>query len=95
MGIVSGGLDALETIGRKTVDLISEGDPGIITSSMSIFSFDICLGLQKKRAMLRGRGGGGSTLSQLLSEAKERVEQSKEEVRPVMTDSFLYATIFV
>ena len=28
MDIVSGGLDALETIGRKTVDFISEGDPG-------------------------------------------------------------------
>lgn len=28
MNIVSGGLDALEVIGRKTVDIISEGDPG-------------------------------------------------------------------
>ena len=25
---MSGGLDALEAIGRKTVDIISEGDPG-------------------------------------------------------------------
>ena len=28
IGIMSGGLDALEAIGRKTVDIISEGDPG-------------------------------------------------------------------
>lgn len=28
MNIVTGGLDALEVIGRKTVDIISEGDPG-------------------------------------------------------------------
>lgn len=28
MTLVTGGLDALEVIGRKTVDIISEGDPG-------------------------------------------------------------------
>lgn len=26
--LVSGGLDALETLGRKTVDVLTEGDPG-------------------------------------------------------------------
>ena len=26
--LVSGGLDALETLGRKTVNVITEGDPG-------------------------------------------------------------------
>ncbi|XP_019854949.1 PREDICTED: protein FAM114A2-like isoform X1 [Amphimedon queenslandica] len=36
--LLSGGLDALEVIGRKTVDIISEGDPG----------------LRKKRALLTG-----------------------------------------
>ena len=28
MSLVTGSLDALEVIGRKTVDIISEGDPG-------------------------------------------------------------------
>ena len=27
---MSGGIDALEAIGRKTMDVISEGDPGMI-----------------------------------------------------------------
>lgn len=27
-GLVSGGLDALETIGKKTMEVLSEGDPG-------------------------------------------------------------------
>ncbi len=28
-GLVSGGLDALETLGKKTMDVLSEGDPGM------------------------------------------------------------------
>ena len=28
-GLVSGGLDALETIGKKTMEVLSEGDPGV------------------------------------------------------------------
>lgn len=28
-GLVSGGLDALETIGKKTMEVLSEGDPGL------------------------------------------------------------------
>lgn len=27
-GLVSGGLGALETIGKKTMEVLSEGDPG-------------------------------------------------------------------
>ena len=27
-GLVSGGLDALETLGKKTMEVLSEGDPG-------------------------------------------------------------------
>ena len=30
-GIVAGGLDALELLGKKTIDVISEGDKGILS----------------------------------------------------------------
>ena len=28
-GLVTGGLDALETLGKKTMEVLSEGDPGL------------------------------------------------------------------
>ena len=39
---MSGGLDALEAIGRKTVDIISEGDPGMFLTSIIIIGF-VCI----------------------------------------------------
>ncbi|CAG9128841.1 unnamed protein product [Plutella xylostella] len=66
--VISGGLDTLETIGKKTMEVLQDGDPG----------------LAKKRAMLGLDPGDKPVLSQLLREAKERADeedQVREEKR--------------
>ncbi len=69
---MSGGLDALETLGKKTMEVLSEGDPGKYNTcsgqSKEYSCFYILEGLARKRAML-GMGASPS-LSQLLMEAK-------------------------
>ncbi|KAJ8927143.1 hypothetical protein NQ314_020416 [Rhamnusium bicolor] len=62
--VISGGLDTLETIGKKTMEVLQEGDPG----------------LKKKRAFLK-LSGEKPVLSQVLREAKNRVEQENEMVK--------------
>ncbi|XP_072231767.1 protein FAM114A2 [Leuresthes tenuis] len=57
--VITGGLDALEFIGKKTMDVIAEGDPGF------------------KRT--KGLMNRNSTLSQVLREAKEKVELQMAE----------------
>eukprot|EP00118_Oscarella_pearsei_P011352 m.75782 g.75782 ORF g.75782 m.75782 type:complete len:529 (+) comp35955_c0_seq1:31-1617(+) len=62
--IVSGGIDALEALGRKTMDVLSDGDPG----------------LRKKRAALKElTGASRPVLSQLLHEAKNKAESEAAE----------------
>ena len=36
--LVAGGIDALEYLGKKTVDIISEGDPGLRSKRGNMFS---------------------------------------------------------
>ncbi|XP_013192717.1 protein FAM114A2 [Amyelois transitella] len=66
--VISGGLDTLETIGKKTMEVLQDGDPGLV----------------KKRAMLGLESGDKPVLSQVLREAKEKAEEDdrrKEEKR--------------
>lgn len=60
--MISGGLDTLETIGKKTMEVLQDGDPG----------------LAKKRAMLGLDPGDKPVLSQLLREAKERADEEDQ-----------------
>lgn len=48
--LMSGGLDALEFIGKKTMDVLAEGDPG----------------LRQKREKLTGKGASLSQVSRIL-----------------------------
>lgn len=57
--VISGGLDTLETIGKKTMEVLQDGDPG----------------LAKKRAMLGLNPGDKPVLSQVLREAKAKAEE--------------------
>lgn len=66
--VISGGLDTLETIGKKTMEVLQDGDPG----------------LAKKRAMLGLGAEDKPVLSQLLREAKAKADEEdkiKEEKR--------------
>lgn len=56
--VLSTGLDTLEVIGKKTMEVLQEGDPG----------------LKKKRALLLGGNDDTVILSQVLREAKEKAE---------------------
>lgn len=50
--VITGGLDALEFIGKKTMDVIAEGDPG----------FKKTKGLMTRNATLSQVGGPGSDM---------------------------------
>ncbi|GBP17735.1 Protein FAM114A2 [Eumeta japonica] len=66
--VITGGLDTLETIGKKTMEVLQDGDPGLV----------------KKKAMLGLDAGDKPVLSQLLREAKEKAEEEdriREEKR--------------
>lgn len=77
--VIAGGLDTLETIGKKTMEVLQDGDPG----------------LAKKRAMLGLDSGDRPILSQLLREAKEKadeediIREAKKEAKEVH-----YETLF-
>ncbi|XP_050355557.1 protein FAM114A2 [Nymphalis io] len=57
--VIVGGLDTLETIGKKTMEVLQDGDPG----------------LAKKRAMLGLDPGDKPVLSQVLREAKAKADE--------------------
>ncbi|XP_075982174.1 protein FAM114A2 [Anticarsia gemmatalis] len=71
--VISGGLDTLETIGKKTMEVLQDGDPG----------------LAKKRALLGLGAGDKPVLSQVLREAKakadeeDKVREEKREAKEV------------
>lgn len=69
-GLVSGGLDALEFIGKKTMGVLAEGDPG----------------LHEKRKTLAGSGPSLSQILKEAKDASETAaaEASGEEPRPVI-----------
>lgn len=54
---MAGGLGALETIGKKTMDILSEGDPGEVTSpaTQHLSLVAMVTGLRKKRELLSGK----------------------------------------
>lgn len=71
---MSGGLDALENLGKKTMEVLTEGDPGELSQvvhgliCVKIIIFVDVAGLREKRSMMGG--GKTPTLSELLQEAK-------------------------
>ncbi|XP_072945433.1 protein FAM114A2 [Epargyreus clarus] len=71
--VIAGGLDTLETIGKKTMEVLQDGDPG----------------LAKKRAMLGLDSGDKPVLSQVLREAKQKadeedkIKEAKREAKEV------------
>ncbi|XP_047027820.1 protein FAM114A2 [Helicoverpa zea] len=71
--VIHGGLDTLETIGKKTMEVLQDGDPG----------------LAKKRALLGLGANDKPVLSQVLREAKakaeedDRVREEKREAKEV------------
>ncbi|CAG9782518.1 unnamed protein product [Diatraea saccharalis] len=71
--VIAGGLDTLETIGKKTMEVLQDGDPG----------------LAKKRAMLGLDPGEKPVLSQILREAKakadeeDKIREEKREAKEV------------
>lgn len=69
-GLVSGGLDALEFIGKKTMGVLAEGDPGLL----------------EKRKTLAGSGPSLSQILKEAKDASETAaaEASGEEPRPVI-----------
>ncbi|XP_014360642.2 protein FAM114A2 [Papilio machaon] len=77
--VLAGGLDTLETIGKKTMEVLQDGDPG----------------LAKKRAMLGLDSADKPVLSQVLREAKakadeeDRIKEQKREAKEVH-----YETLF-
>ncbi|XP_068623087.1 protein FAM114A2 [Battus philenor] len=77
--VLAGGLDTLETIGKKTMEVLQDGDPG----------------LAKKRAMLGLDSAEKPVLSQVLREAKakadeeDKIKEQKREAKEVH-----YETLF-
>ncbi|CAH2230577.1 protein FAM114A2 [Pararge aegeria] len=77
--VLAGGLDTLETIGKKTMEVLQDGDPG----------------LAKKRAMLGLDSGDKPVLSQVLREARakadeeDQMKEAKREAKAVH-----YETLF-
>ncbi|CAH0389049.1 unnamed protein product [Bemisia tabaci] len=71
--VLTTGLDTLETIGKKTMEVLQEGDPG----------------LKKKRAKLREfvAEPGKPVLSQVLREAKEKAETSSRKNESALIES--------
>ncbi|XP_052744819.1 protein FAM114A2 [Bicyclus anynana] len=60
--VIAGGLDTLETIGKKTMEVLQDGDPG----------------LAKKRAMLGLDSGDKPVLSQVLREARAKADEEDQ-----------------
>ncbi|XP_066245532.1 protein FAM114A2-like isoform X1 [Euwallacea similis] len=77
--VITGGLDTLEAIGKKTVEVLQEGDPGF----------------KKKRAFLKLDKMGKPNLSQILREAKEMAEKESEPLKQENKRKFKnYETLF-
>lgn len=74
--VLSGGLDTLEMIGKKTMDILTEGDPG----------------LRKKRSMFDGKANLSEILREAKAKAeKEALDQeTSEESRDTVNYSKLF-----
>uniref|UniRef100_A0A131XC83 Protein FAM114A2 n=1 Tax=Hyalomma excavatum TaxID=257692 RepID=A0A131XC83_9ACAR len=73
--VLSGGLDTLEMIGKKTMDILTEGDPG----------------LRKKRGMFEGKTSLSEVLREAKMKAEKEAEERKaEEAEEVVNYSKLF-----
>lgn len=65
--VISGGLDTLEGIGKKTMNILQENDAGLLS----------------KRKLLGMGNDDGMVLSQVLREAKEKTEEREKNLKQV------------
>lgn len=70
--VITGGLGTLEGIGKKTMAVLQENDPG----------------LRNKRRMLKLDGGQAPILSQMLREAKETSEKEERNLQLVQKQQY-------
>uniref|UniRef100_A0A182JC86 Protein FAM114A2 n=1 Tax=Anopheles atroparvus TaxID=41427 RepID=A0A182JC86_ANOAO len=70
--VISGGLDTLEGIGKKTMTILQENDPGLLN----------------KRKLLGLEPNNGVILSQVLREAKAKTEESERNLKQIQKHQY-------
>lgn len=70
--VISGGLDTLEGIGKKTMTMLQENDPGLLN----------------KRKMLGMMDKDTPVLSQILREAKEKTEEAEQNLKEMQQQRY-------
>ncbi|XP_037039719.1 protein FAM114A2 [Bradysia coprophila] len=70
--VISGGLDSLESIGKKTMTILQENDPGLLN----------------KRKMLGMMDKDTPVLSQILREAKEKTEEAEQNLKEIQKQRY-------
>lgn len=70
--VISGGLDTLEGIGKKTMTILQENDPGLLN----------------KRKMLGMMDKDTPVLSQILREAKEKTEEAEQNLKEIQKQRY-------
>lgn len=70
--VISGGLDTLEGIGKKTMTILQENDPGLLN----------------KRKMLGMMDKDAPVLSQILREAKEKTEEAEQNLKEIQKQRY-------
>lgn len=70
--VISGGLDTLEGIGKKTMTMLQENDPGLLN----------------KRKMFGMMDKETPVLSQILREAKEKTEEAEQNLKEVQKQRY-------
>lgn len=70
--VISGGLDTLEGIGKKTMTILQENDPGLLN----------------KRKMLGMMDKDTPVLSQILREAKEKTEEAEHNLKEIQKQRY-------
>lgn len=70
--VISGGLDTLEGIGKRTMTMLQENDPGLLN----------------KRKMLGMMDKDTPVLSQILREAKEKTEEAEQNLKEMQKQRY-------
>ncbi|XP_313762.6 protein FAM114A2 [Anopheles gambiae] len=70
--VISGGLDTLEGIGKKTMTILQENDPGLLN----------------KRKLLGLQPNDGVVLSQVLREAKAKTEERERNLKQIQKHQY-------
>ncbi|KAG4074190.1 hypothetical protein HA402_015493 [Bradysia odoriphaga] len=70
--VISGGLDSLESIGKRTMTILQENDPGLLN----------------KRKMLGMMDKDTPVLSQILREAKEKTEEAEQNLKEIQKQRY-------